>query len=410
LIEYSLIRVFLRKREFDSYYQYLSSVQNRELQKIFYALVELHKGGKEEYLVEDLELCFYGEYPALKPAEKDLYSILFKRIRETEADEALVEKYLVSHKESQLAHKTASLALEVYEGRKPFSELVGFTKDLEVGNPLTEEIELVTTSLTGLLEEEVMMPGFKWRLKCLNKSLGQLRKGALGHIFARVETGKTAMWVSELTYMVQQMEGDQVAAVFFNEEGGRDIVYRLYSAILRKPYKELLLDPKKAEEEFNDKGGWRIKFVDRPVLQRREVEKIIEQFNPSLVVVDNMDKVKGFENDRKDLVLADIYKWGREIAKGYAPVLSVGQADATAHNKKWLDEAQMADSKTGKPSELDFIIGIGRTEDEGMSYVRHINIPKNKLRGDDGTMEEYRHARWDVLIHPSLSIYEDILD
>ena len=410
MIEYLLIKIFLRKKEFDSYYQYVSKVENRELQKILYSIKELHETGKEEYTVDELELCFYGEYPALKPAEKDMYSLLFKKIREAEADHTLIEKYLTSHKESQLAHRVASVALEVYEGRKGFPELQELLKTLDAPNPITEEEETLPTSLTELLEEYDSVPGFKWRLNCLNKSLGYLRKGTAGHIMARIETGKTAMWVSELTYMVQQMGGDQVADVFFNEEDGKGTMLRIYCAMLGKTEREIMADREAAEREFNEKGGWRIKFYDRPTLTKKFVESVLEKDKPALIIIDNPDKMRGFEADRKDMILADIFKWLRELGKTYAPLISVGQADATAHNKKWVDESQMADGKTGKPSETDFTIGIGKTQDEGMSFVRHIYISRNKCRGGPETIPELRHGKFDVIIRPELSIYEDIVD
>jgi hypothetical protein len=69
----------------------------------------------------------------------------------------------------------------------------------------------------------------------------------------------------------------------------------------------------------------------------------------------------------------------------------------------------MADSKTSKPSELDFIIGIGRTDKEGYENVRYINIPKNKLRGSIDSVESMRHLKGkEVLIVPHLSIYQDM--
>lgn len=407
MIEYLLIKIFLRKKEFDSYYQYVSST-NRELQKILYVLKELHKSGKEEYSLDELELCFYGEYPALRSQEKDLFSVLFKRIRESEADPALIESYLSKHRESSLAHRVASVALEVYEGRKAIGELQELLKEIDAPLPLAEEIECLTTSLSSLIEEEANSPGFKWRLDCLNQSLGYLRKGALGHIFARIETGKTAMWISELTYMVEQMTGDQDAVVFFNEEDGKGTMYRIYSALLGKTYREVMENPEASEKEFNERGGSRIKFIDRASLTKQEIEKVMKTLNPALAIIDNLDKVKGFDADRRDLSLADIYKWARELAKTYCPILSVGQADATAHNKKWVDEAQMADSKTGKPSETDFTIGIGKTADEGMSSVRYIYISRNKLKGGPETDPSLRHGKFECLIHPELSRYEDI--
>jgi hypothetical protein len=87
----------------------------------------------------------------------------------------------------------------------------------------------------------------------------------------------------------------------------------------------------------------------------------------------------------------------------------VGQADATGHNSEYLDESQMANSKTGKPSELDFIIGIGRIDKVGHENARYINTPKNKLRGDANSIEAMRHLRGrQVNLKPMLSIYEDM--
>ena len=122
-----------------------------------------------------------------------------------------------------------------------------------------------------------------------------------------------------------------------------------------------------------------------------------------------MDKVKGFSADRKDLLLHEIYKWARELAKNYCPLISIGQADNTGHNSKILDYSQMADSKTAKPSELDFILGIGSTDQEGYENVRFLTISKNKLRGSKDTIEAMRHAKgMQVLLRSELSRYEDL--
>jgi hypothetical protein len=180
----------------------------------------------------------------------------------------------------------------------------------------------------------------------------------------------------------------------------------MYNAVTGLTYMEIAQNPKRAKDIWEQKIGNRIKFIDRPALvERKNMEKIIETIDPALIVIDNMDKIKGFTGDRKDLLLHEIYKWGREVAKTQCPVLSVGQADNTGHNSMWLDESQMADSKTSKPSELDFIIGIGRIDKEGYDNVRYINIPKNKLRGSE---EAVRHGKFETLIKPALSLYEDL--
>jgi replicative DNA helicase len=66
-------------------------------------------------------------------------------------------------------------------------------------------------------------------LNWLNKSLGSLRKGDFGFIFARPETGKTTFLASEMTHMVTQTEGDILW--FNNEEQGKKVAFRCYQAL-----------------------------------------------------------------------------------------------------------------------------------------------------------------------------------
>ena len=299
-------------------------------------------------------------------------------------------------------------ALEVSEGRKSMDDLQAILDKKESIQVEENDIEFVTTDIELLITEEEVSGGLHWRLKCLNQSLGCLRKGNFGHIFARVETGKTAMWVSETTFMATQVTNPIL--IFFNEEGGRDVIFRMYNAVTGMTYMEIANSPKKAKSIWDEKIGDKIKFIDQPAqVERKSIERIIEKVNPDLIICDNMDKVKGFSGDREDMRLHEIYKWGREIAKTQCPFISVGQADATGHNSQYLDESQMANSKTGKPSELDFIIGIGRIEKVGYEDIRYISIPKNKLRGDANTIEGMRHMKGkEVILRPMLSIYEDM--
>ncbi len=72
--------------------------------------------------------------------------------------------------------------------------------------------------------------------------------------------------------------------------------------------------------------------------------------------------------------------------------------------------ANVADAKTSKQAEADFIIGIGKTADENTENIRYLNISKNKLYGDEDSDPSMRHARLEVLIQPELARYRDIID
>ena len=406
MIEHSILKVFIKDNElFNKYYQTLKLDFIKTDSPILYKLFKSLPATSSE----ELEARYLTLYPVLKDGDRAIVRDLLKRVDETDISLEAIIPYLKQHLTQVVASELAVASLEVGYGTKSVEILTPIIERLEIDEILeTEQVEWVSTDIEELLEHEELAGGLHWRLRVLNQSLGPLRKGNFGHIFARVETGKTAMWISEVTFMAEQSE--QPILIFFNEEGGEDIVWRMYSAVTGLTYMELRNNIKHAKTLWNSKMGDKIRFIDQPSLvSKKSIEKLVEEVQPALIVIDNMDKVKGFVGDRKDLVLHEIYKWGRELAKTYCPVLSVGQADGSGHNDKFINESQMADSKTAKPSELDFIIGIGRTDQQGYENVRYINIPKNKLRGDKDTVEAMRHIKGtEVLIVPHLSIYQDM--
>lgn len=405
MVEHSIIKLFVQNKEFyDKYYTYLKI---DDYIKINYPILfRLFKCLPVDSLTE-LEATYLTNYPVMKEGDREDIANIVKRIGEAECSEDAVIDYLNNHRTNAIASEIAITALEVSQGSKPKDSLTSLVSKLDDEITVEDASDYISTDIEELLQEDELEDGLHWRLRCLNQSLGPLRKGDFGHIFARVETGKTAMWVSEVTHFMTQT--DKPIVIFFNEEGGKGVIWRLYSAATGMSYMELRNNPKHARKVWLDKGGDNLRFIDEPnLVERKNIEKTIEKEQPALVIIDNMDKVKGFSADREDMRLHEIYKWGRELAKTHCPVISVGQADATGHNTMWIDEAQMANSKTGKPSELDYIIGIGRIDKENYEDVRYINIPKNKLRGDKNTLEGLRHGRFDVLLKPSLSVYEDL--
>lgn len=406
MVEYSILKMFVS--DVALYEKYHTTLKLDYIRLNFPVLFRLFKCLPAENM-EGLEANYLANYPVLKDGDRQALVNVLESIKKAEATQENVIKYLETHLAQSFADKVSMIALEVAEGKLPYEKLDEVMAERSGALVIEEEeIEFVTTDIDELLDEEDLEGGLHWRLKCLNQSLGPLRKGNFGHIFARVETGKTAMWVSESTHMAQQVE--KPILIFFNEEGGRDVVFRMYNAVCQMTYQEIAANPKKAKAIWESKIGDRIKFIDKPnQVERRSIERIIERVDPSLLIIDNMDKVKGFTGDRKDLLLHEIYKWGREIAKVQCPVITVGQADNSGHNSMVLDESQMADSKTAKPSELDFIIGIGRQDKAGYDNIRYLSIPKNKLRGDKNSIEGMRHMKGkDVLLVPHFSVYEDI--
>lgn len=410
MIEYNLINILLKKDKYNLFYNtVLNNIQNTELKKILYSLKVLHQSSsKEECSVEELEMCFLTEYPSLKESEKKIFEVIFERIRKTEIDESLVDKYLTSLRNKSLAHSIATAALEVYEDRKDISSVLDLISQVDLALPITDEIKFVTSDLNELYNSHSVKQGLRWRLKFLNESLGSLRKGDFGFLFARPESGKTTFLASEVSFMAQQVTPDHPILWCNNEEQGEKVMRRIYSATLGKTEREIFSAIDTNQDSYQTAVGGRLILLDEASLTKQYLDKVIKKVNPSLIIFDQIDKIKGFDADRNDLVLGKTYQWAREVAKTYCPVIAVCQADGTGEGVKWLTMGHVADAKTAKQAEADWILGIGKSNDEGYEYIRYLNISKNKLSGDEDSVPSLRHGRAEVLIKPEVARYEDI--
>lgn len=304
------------------------------------------------------------------------------------------------------AIKLSELAFQVAQGFKKPEELENFLKDTPkpvVELPLTS----VTDDLEALIEQSFSVQGARWRLDFLNKSLGSLRRGDFGFIFARPETGKTTFLASETTRFFEQNVGP--IAWFNNEEQGSKVMLRIYQAFFGIGLDQLLASPSRYKTEFQRRTEGRFRLFDSATISRRDVEHIVRQLNPGIVIYDQIDKIRGFANDREDLRLGSIYQWARELAKGNHAAIGVCQADGHAEGVRYLTMEHVANAKTAKQAEADWILGIGRSHDDGMEYARFLNISKNKLIGDKDSLPELRHGRVECLIQPTIARYEDII-
>ena len=118
----------------------------------------------------------------------------------------------------------------------------------------------------------------------------------------------------------------------------------------------------------------------------REIDKFIEVNKPDIVFVDQLDKVNIHNSfARTDERLRAIYESSRAIAKRRdCMVWAVSQASYEAHNRQEIDFGMLENSRTGKASEADIIIGIGKNFGDEEDYIRHLCVSKNKLTGWHG--------------------------
>lgn len=379
---------------------------HREMSFLYNVVYELHETvDAHDITCDELELVFWTKFP---DASKELYTGLLQDIRQLNVSEAVGEQVLASMARKRALISLSEASYELSQGRgtpEAFKQLYE-----AVSQPAEADIQFVSVDmdLEVLVNKVVHQPGLRWRLDCLNKSLGSLRKGNFGFVFARPETGKTTFLASEASHMLDQSEKP---VLWFNlEQVGEEVALRLYQAYFGVKLEVLLANLKQYKKLFQERVGKKFILVDDASITRSSVERIIHAVQPCLIIYDQIDKIKGFKADRDDLVYGAIYQWGRELAKVYAPTIGVCQADGTAEGQKWLSMANVSNAKTSKQAEADFIIGIGKVSDEASEYLRFLNLSKNKMYGDEDTVAHLRHGKFEVLIQPELARFKDIVN
>jgi len=390
MIELLLLKALLDRNIFLEYRNYISI--STELVPVLKAIDLWYRNNTTNPSVSDIAVSVPKGYPqeALNRLQsldlpKDVPGLLRRAKVAQIASKLAIEAHMVAEEEGDL--------LRVLELSR---ELGGVESSLVVGDYVTDNIE-------EIISQTVRTPGLRWRLNWLNKSLGSVRKGDLGIVFARPETGKTSFLASEVTHMVSQTR--EPILWFNNEEQGGKVKLRCVQAMFGATIQELAKDSRQATLRYMKATDGRIKIVDDSGVTAKKVESYVQREKPALIVFDQIDKIQGFKSDREDLAMGAIYQWARELAKEYAPVIGVCQASGDAEGEAWLNMGHMSNAKTAKQAEADFIIGIGKTH--AHDYIRYFNISKNKLLGDQDTDPSMRHGRTEVIIKPEISRYEE---
>lgn len=386
----------------------------RELQGIVRCLYNYHVQNEAavDISVRDLANIFF----ATLPKDREFYQGVFDQLDKADSSASTVQTLIDSINRGNLLRELSTLTYETAEGKgkiedvlKKIEELQTLSKAVDSGESL-DGIQFVSDDIEDIITRRLATPGLRWRLNTLNKMFGSLRRSNFGFIFARPETGKTTFLASEVTFMAEQLDPETQGPILWlnNEQDGEEVMTTIYRAALGIDNTTLYRDLKGWKKRFHDVTKGRIKLYDSGSIHKKTVEKLCRTLKPSLIICDQIDKIQGFDSDREDLRLGTIYQWARELAKEYAPFIAVCQADGTGEGQRWLTMAHVANAKTAKQAEADWILGIGKVHDTGFENIRYLHASKNKLTGDEDSDPSMRHGREEVLIQPEIARYKDI--
>ena len=409
MIELSVVTYLLKKENYTTVRDSIDITDfSKEVQPIIRTLDSyfLTVDNPEDLSVDSLSNLYFST----NRTKIDFYAGVFDALRNTDASDYSTTKLITSLKRTRLLRELSLQAYEVSEGRGNISDVLSKIEGLSTNEDdeviIDELDDFVSSDLVEIINTSRKTPGIRWRTESLNKRLGSLRKGNFGFVFARPETGKTTFLASEITYMAGQVEAPILW--FNNEQVGTEVMLRCYQSALGVDNIELLRDLEGNRKRYLEVTRDNIKLKDSASIHWKQVEKICAKLQPSLVVFDQIDKLKGFDNDREDLRLGSIYIWARELAKSYCPVIGVCQADGSGEGQRWLSMANVANAKTSKQAEADWILGVGKVNEAGYDNLRFMHLSKNKLWGDEDSDPKLRHDRWEMLIEPEIGRYHDL--
>jgi len=401
--ELSIIKYFLDYACYAKYHSYIKATDFPEELRVVYNCLQGYFSANEETLaVEDLGNLIFAN----NPKDKEYYKQVLTTLKEYTPVDKTVITLIESLKRKNVLQEVSIAAYMEAEGKQPEGYTEGIFAALQSVEPINTEEQFVSDDLDTLLNETIKQPGLRWRLQCLNGSLGSLRKGDFGFIFSRPETGKTTFLASEVSNFLSQCSGNILW--FNNEEQGSKVMLRVYQAYFGVTLETLYGNIKHYRDLFQEQSGGRFKLYDSAQINKDTVEALSKKLLPSLIIFDQIDKITGFKADREDLLLGSIYQWARELAKRYAPVIGVTQADGSGEGVRWLTMANVANAKTAKQAEADWILGIGSIHDSGWESIRFLNISKNKLMGDTDSDPKQRHGKLQCLIEPEHARYRDL--
>lgn len=337
-------------------------------------------------------------HPQLTPEQAAAYQAVFRQV-EQPIDETAKSMLMGKLLENNLAQDIADIAERYARGeevdvRKLTTDLIAkFEQDIErkVKLPFVQMDE-------ALFDEDMRNDGFKWRWPALSLTLRPMRGGDFGILAGRPDKGKTTALTDLCTHWAHQLpevypeNPEKRHILWFNNEGpGKRILKRVIQSALGCTTSALV--QKQADgvlwTEYDAAvGGDRqaIKVIDIHGFKAWQVEEVMKQHTPGLVVFDMIDNVKfdgevGNGGQRTDQILEAMYQWGRDLAVRFdCPIIATSQISADGDGEPYPTLPMLKDSKTGKQGAADFIITLGTSNDPSLESMRFIGTTKNKLR------------------------------
>ena len=289
--EQAILKLFTKDKKYLDKYESICNniLKEKHILLIYHSIIQYYNNISTHSYISKDELIGYIKLHY--STYKDIQTIIdvIEAIYSMDISDSLSKDIITKLIEKDISNKIINKLLPVISENK-FSILPTIEDELEeyrkyINHEEQKESPFLQADLKDIIKELVVQEGgLKWRLQCLQDSLGSLQGGILGHVFARPNTGKTSFLADQITGFARQLGQDECVIWYNNEERGKKVQLRLYNAMLDASDDHIQRNVDRAIEEFEKRNGRAIHILDSGIIQFTDIVEHIKEFNPRLII------------------------------------------------------------------------------------------------------------------------------
>ena len=408
-LEASLLNALAIKKNYD---QFVKLLEPKKLISITAELLKDYKKYYEKYQKDIDWQLFYPEFCEWHKKDLDADDLayyrdtVFKLIKES-----VNENIYVSLLERQATKDIEIVLNQGYDHNKLHEILTNLQAEKSAYiKEIDDDVFTLSSVDVSVLETT---NGLTWCLPAIQSSLNSHMPGQFVVVAADSDVGKSAFCITQAVHVFKQLhkkENPRPILYCTSEDTKEDLTCRflanLYQDRCLGGFEEIITKYEKIREHYvtNYNNGLFIGISIRGPSDLYRIKSKISKYNPSLIVIDMLDKLSGSDNIQD---LTKLYQEIRGLANDGYPIIGTSQTGNTTYqdpetkeykHRRWLSDKDLAGSKSGKQGAAYCIISIGK--DDEMTNIRYLQTTKKK-RG--------KHVQVTCQLDDIYSCYKELL-